>query len=286
LLRIGKKPTPEAGGDPTASPPWQSLLNDASHAAAQGRHHDALQNCDRAAMQGDQARYHAAVLRGDILLDLGDALGALSSYDSVADPSVPDATLDCARGVALFELVRFPEAENALISAVCGDSTLAHAHYVLGLIAEIMGTGHEVEHFRQARRLDPGLRTPHPQLSRIEFEKVIAQAAAALPEPVQQASDDIPIVISQLPLAGDLLSRNPPLSPTSGGMFVTPNEHRPTPPAGAPEPQPTMLLFKRNLERACSNREDLVDEIRNLVLHEVGHAMGLSDSELYELGLS
>ncbi len=264
---------------------WRDLLDEASQAHADGHDHDALQLCDRAAMCGEEARYFSAVMRGDVLIDLGDTSGALSSYDSVADPSVPDPDLDCARGVALFELVRFAEADNALRSATRGDPSLAEAHYTLGLLAEITGSGRDGEYFRQARRLDPGAYPPPIQLGRQEFESAVDEALAQLPEPVRKATQEVPIVIAEVPHPDDLVQSDPPLSPAMLGMFVGPSSAEVSVLDAPPEQQPTILLFKRNLERASHDRETLIREIRTTVLHEVGHAIGLSEADLFELGL-
>jgi predicted Zn-dependent protease with MMP-like domain len=48
---------------------------------------------------------------------------------------------------------------------------------------------------------------------------------------------------------------------------------------------PAIFLFQRNLERAARTREELVEQIRVTVLHEVGHLLGLSEEELHERGL-
>lgn len=264
---------------------WQDLLDEAEIALRELRHHDALQLCDRAAVQGDEARYFSALLRGDVLLDYGDAAGALSSYDSVADPGVADPELDLCRGLALFELVRFAEAENALGSAVRGDGNLAEAHYTLALIAEISGTGREVEHFRQARRLDVARFPPAPQLSRVEFEAVVDEALASLPDTIRTATRGIPVLIAEVVHPGDLVQADPPLSPRILGMFVGIAPRDLSILDAPPEQQPTILLFKRNLERACPDRGVLVAEVRKTVLHEVGHAIGLSEEELVEMGL-
>jgi predicted Zn-dependent protease with MMP-like domain len=264
---------------------WKDLLDVGVVALGEGRHHDALQLADRAAVQGHEARYFAAMLRGDILLDFGDAAAALSSYDSAAEPGVPDPELDLCRGLCLFELVRLPEAENALRSALRDDPHLAEAHYTLALIAEMSGTGDEVEHFRCARRLEPERFPPAPQLSRAEFEAVVEEALTSLPGTVRDATRSIPVLIAEVALASDLLAADPPLSPRILGMFVgiPPREVSVLEPP--PEQQPTILLFKRNLERACRDREVLVREVRTTVLHEVGHAIGLSEEALVEMGL-
>jgi tetratricopeptide (TPR) repeat protein len=260
---------------------WQDLLDDAAEALESGDHHEALQLCDQAAMAGDEARYHAAVLRGDVLLDLGDAAGALSSFETVADPTEEDPELDCARGVALFELGRLAEADNALRSAIRGNPELAEAHYTLGLIAELLGSGQEGEYFRRARRLDPDAYPPQPPVSRDEFEEAIGEAVARLKPGLRQALEHVPVLIAELPHPDDLRNAEPPLSPLSYGMFVG------TPPSlsgtvmDAPDAmQPAMVLFKRNLERGAVGHQALVDEIRRTVTHELGFALGLSEDEV------
>lgn len=265
---------------PPVSPPGDAWRRDMQHVerlTQGGRLHEALQLCDRIATRSDEACYHAAIARGNILLELGDPAGALSCFESVADPGTPDAQIDCARGIALFELCYLPEAEGALRSAIRGNPDLAEAHFVLGLVAELLGTGDEGEYFRRARRLAPErycLPTPR---SRQSFQGLVDLALAALPVPARAALHRIAVVVSELPTPGDLARSDPPASPTALGLFVG-NE---TTDRG-PEAQslPVILLFKRNLERALPDDVDLVREIRSTVLHEIGHALGWSEEQL------
>lgn len=247
----------------------QGLLAEARRALANRRVHDALQLCDRAALQSDDGRYEAARLRGDILLDLGDAKGALSSFDSVADPEVADPSLDCARGLALFELARLAEAENALRSAVRGDADLAEAHFTLGLIAELEGTGEENEHFRRARKLSPERFRPAGRMSTGAFEHAVAAAVVRLPEAVRQALAATPVLIADLPNPRDLVRHPASLSPMTFAMRVAIRA------LGDPiddvvPMKPALLLFKRNIERAYSAVEDVVDAVERTLREEFG----------------
>ena len=45
-----------------------------------------------------------------------------------------------------------------------------------------------------------------------------------------------------------------------------------------------ILVFKGPLERWCSTREELVEEIEVTVIHEVAHHFGIDDDRLHELG--
>lgn len=264
---------------------WRQLLDRADEAARDGRFEEALDACNRAALVNEEARYFAGFLRGDILMEIGDAAGALSAYDSVADPETVDPDLDCARGVALFELAMLPEAENALRSALGTSPDLAEAYFTLGLITEIKGGEATDSLFRQARQLAPDRYPPAQHMSHEAFEAVVAEALAELPDRVKEAIVNIPVLVEELPTIEELRAASPPLSPATLGMFVG------APPAqlsvldAAEAQQPVILLYKRNLEHAFPEREQLVKEVRLTVIHEVGHALGLSEAELHERGL-
>lgn len=246
---------------------WRDLLKRAETARHAGRYHEALQLSDRAAQLGEEARYHAALIRGDTLLELGDAASALSSYESIADPFVPDPYLDCARGLALFELAKLPEAENALRSAARGRPDLAEAYFTLGLIAEMQGTGEEVELFRMARRLEPDRYPATPQRSRKAFEALVERALEQLPPDLHSAVADVPVLVAEVPHPNDLNRSHPPVSPNALGMFIGGERYV----AGH---GPAILLFKRNLERAFPREEQLVAELRVTVQHELMRLVG------------
>lgn len=255
---------------------WNHLLNEGERLWREGRHHDALQPVDKAALASEDARYHAALLRGDILLDLGDAIGALSSYESVADPQIPDPVVDSARGIALFELSRFPEAANALRSALRGEPNLAEAHYTLGLLYELTGDARELDHLRIARSMSSERFPASLQLGREEFELLIEQAVDGLPTNVRMAIEKLPILVQELPHPEDLQNSTPPVSPRCLGLFVDLSPRFRSALDASMAEKTVILLFKRNLERACESPEQLVDEIRSTIVHEVRLALGLS----------
>lgn len=252
---------------------YKALLLAAKEAWAQTQVHDALQLCDRAALMGDAARHGAALLRGDILLDLGDAAGALSSYDSIADPSVPDSELDAARGMALLELARFAEAENALTSALRGSPDNADVLFALGLIAEMHHSGREVEFFRRARKLDPKRFAATPRLGHEGFEAVVAEALEGLPGPMRQFMTKVPVLVAEVPHPEEIKLPDPPVSPLAFGMWVALTVDGMTDSAALPRPR-GMLLFKRNLERASSDRAALIEHIQAFVQDELEEHLG------------
>ena len=253
---------------------WRVLLDEAELCLREQRLSDCLQFCDRAAMSGDEARYHAAILRGDVLMELGDPAGALSAYDSIADPDASDPDLDCARGIALFELGSLPEADNALRSALRGKPELAEAHYTLGLVAELLGTGEEVERFRQARRLAPDRFPAVAQMSRPDFERAIREALETLPETIRDVAEGLPILVAELPHPDDIRRSTPSTLPTATGVFVPslPPEHPMVLASGGYRSggsHPAIVLFKRNIERASREPDDVTIQIRETVVEEL-----------------
>lgn len=251
---------------------WQELLARAETELHRGAYHDALQLCDRAAQQGEDARYHAAMLRGDTLLNLGDPFAALSTYEAVADPDVPDPRVDCARGIALLEQGRFAEARHALQSASRGAPELPDAYFYLGLLAELLGTGEESQFYRRARHIDPERFPPYVQLSRTGFAEAVEDALQQLPAELQQRAAELQVVIAELPHPGDIQETSMPIFPLTRGVFVGWASLRSDEQQAPPEDAPTLVLFKRNLERQAADREGLVAAIRDVAEHELERA--------------
>ncbi len=45
-----------------------------------------------------------------------------------------------------------------------------------------------------------------------------------------------------------------------------------------------ITLFRKTIERICSTKEDMIEQINRTLLHEIGHHFGMSDKELRSLG--
>ena len=222
------------------------------------------------------------LLRGVALNQLGDCEGALDSFEQVllVDPDNDEARLE--RAIALFETCKFDQAFKAFeqISRDFADEPWSF-HY-LGLIAERRGQPSK-PWFEKAQRLDGDEFPPPVVLSDAEFAQAVSDAIANLPEHSRPAMANAVVEIEPLPSDEDL--REGSLSPTILGVFrgVPIDERSPTDPSHHQTARIT--LFKKNLERFARTRQDLLEEIRITVLHEVGHLLGLDEDELYERGL-
>jgi predicted Zn-dependent protease with MMP-like domain len=187
--------------------------------------------------------------------------------------------------VALFELCRFKEALEAFTALLADDEHGAHAHQHLGLLLERDGKLAEAEaHFKKARELSPDDFPPPQLLSEKDFRREVDKALAGLPADMRKDLGGVPVTVEDIPKSEDLLEGEPPLSPTILGLFRGPPiaEHC------SAEDGPvcrSVVLYRKNLARAVSSREELLEQIRVTLLHEIGHLRGEDDLELAARGL-
>lgn len=206
----------------------------------------------------------------------GDALGSLS-LALLHDPKDREARRE--RGVALFELCRFEEARAELfgLSALEPD---AWAEHYLGLIAERQKNEADAQkHFARATQLDPEAFRPSANANPDRFAQVVEEEVARLPLEVRRGLEKSAFAVEDLPRESDLKTVDPPLSPGILGLFKPPPEH-----AGRGG-KPSIILYRRNLARAARSDDELRREVRDTLLHEVGHLNGEDDDQLRERGL-
>ena len=240
-----------------------------------------------AAGQGDAERVQRfGVLCAMAANDLGLAEQALSYADGVLSTAPADAEAAWERALALFELCRFDEAQKAFQGRLSDPDQAAHAHQHLGLLLERKGQhGQAATHFAAARKLQPQ-DFPVPAVVPPErFQALLDAALAGLPADMKRDLQGVPVTAEDIPSDADLLANDPPLSPTILGIFRGP-------PLGAPcEPEAPGLacrsisLYRLNLGRAVSSPEELAEQVRTTLLHELGHLRGEDDSELAARGL-
>ncbi len=187
-------------------------------------------------------------------------------------------------GQLLFELGRFEEARRCLDAAVAMDPESGHAVYHLALVLERLDAGEEAGRaFVKANALDPD-RYPLPvEVDEQFFRKVASEAFENLPRSIRDYVEDVPILVEDWP-SPDLLSGEN-VSPQILGIYIgTPSTE--AEPSVQDQDVTRVVLFKRNLEKICHDRDDLVEQIQTTVRHEVGHHLGLSEEDLERLGLA
>jgi predicted Zn-dependent protease with MMP-like domain len=120
-------------------------------------------------------------------------------------------------------------------------------------------------------------------VSREEFNGYLKQAIAALPEQFARVLGEMPIEVRDRPTRKQLrsvgLDDDELLLGLYTGIAITERsvEH-------SGQMPDKVYLFQEDIELVSDSREQLVDEIRITLLHEIGHHFGLDEDELDELG--
>ena len=112
-------------------------------------------------------------------------------------------------------------------------------------------------------------------MSREEFEAAVDDALDSLPlDVVTQISDSNTVILVEEEPEGDeeLLGVFDGVPLTERGHFD-----------GLMEPG-RIIVFRGPLTRMASSREELEEQIRVTVLHEVGHLFGVEEERLHALG--
>ncbi len=226
-----------------------------------------------------------AVLEAQALNDLGRSEEALGRVEVALRHSPGRGDAMHEKGVALFDLSRFVEARAALERAVSIQPDDAYSHQILGLALEALGdlAGGDRE-LHKALALAPQELSAPVLIEVAEFKKEIETVVASLSKDRQARVRAIKIEIADLPDPADLAAVKPPFPPTILGLYRGPVGKPHTVPATDGE-APSIVLYRRNLARAVKSRSELSEQIRDTLLHEIGHLEGLDEDDLRRRGM-
>lgn len=219
-----------------------------------------------------------------ISLDEGEAERALQTLQG-AERSADPALFFHLRAVAHYELADLERARDDVRRALVVSPDVAESQALLAKTLEFLGDAEGAdEHTRLACEIDAE-RFPLPlEVTDEEFDALVESSLLELPAEVRRHLEELPVLVESLPAREILTAEKPPISPDVLGLFVgrhlLERTHSDLP--GAPG---AIYLFRRNLLRACSDREDLAREVRITVQHEVGHLLGLDEDDLEKWGL-
>jgi predicted Zn-dependent protease with MMP-like domain len=225
-------------------------------------------------------------LLGVGLLDLDETEAALPELRHTVELASDWPDAHSALAWAAFRICAFDEARSSAKATLALDPEAAEAHQLVGLLAERDGDeATAIQSFAEARRLDPE-RFPEPyEMGEDEFLDVAKQAVEEIDEPVRRVLDDTAFFVQAVPAEELLRDSDPPMDPQLLGLFVGRSLLEQSVQDSGSMPN-TLYLFQNNLERVASSREDLEEEIRITVLHEIGHHLGWDEDELAERGLA
>jgi predicted Zn-dependent protease with MMP-like domain len=220
-----------------------------------------------------------------VALDEGDPQAAIDALEG-AERSADPALFFHLRAMAAFELARFEGARDDARRALAVHPDLAEAHDLLSRAYEHLGDpDRAAEHSAEARAIDSTTYPEPLEVSDADFDALVVESLAELPAEIRRRLEEWPVVVEPLPSREMLTAEQPPLSPDLLGLFVGADLMRRSV-ADVPGSPGAIYLFRRNLLRACADREELKREVRITVQHEVGHLLGLDEDDLERWGLA
>jgi predicted Zn-dependent protease with MMP-like domain len=134
--------------------------------------------------------------------------------------------------------------------------------------------------WQQVRKLDLAAPPGPLAITEDEVERITLATLAELPAKIREHLEKVPILIDDAPSEHIVAEGwDPRILGLFTGIPLPDDGHLATPSIT------NILLFRKNLERSCSDAQQLHDEIRITVLHETAHYFGLDDDDLEALGL-
>lgn len=124
---------------------------------------------------------------------------------------------------------------------------------------------------------------PH-RVSKAQFAELVERALELLPPPFTQALEEVSIEIRDRPTRKELKSVG--LSPRDLllGLYVgRPLTERPLEAETGRLPD-VIYIFQDDVQQVARDENDLVEQVRITVLHELGHHFGMDEDDLEELG--
>lgn len=117
-----------------------------------------------------------------------------------------------------------------------------------------------------------------------DFWELVDRAVADLPEMFRQKLENISIAVEDYPSDEVLrsLRPRPPRHSLLGVYIGIPYTARPGFPVSGMMPD-RIELYQRNIEGICRTREEVVEQVRQTIIHEIGHYFGLDEKTLRRL---
>ncbi len=127
--------------------------------------------------------------------------------------------------------------------------------------------------------------TPPVSMSDAEFEAAVADGLDMIPEELATQMDNVVVLVADEPDPEQLSPQDYDANglPTLLGLYdgVPLTERDDSWSMVLPD---RIHIFKGPLQRWCTTREELVEEIAITVIHEIAHHFGIDDARLHELG--
>ncbi len=124
-------------------------------------------------------------------------------------------------------------------------------------------------------------------MDRARFRQLVANALDSLPPEFLERLENVAVIVEDVPPEQRSRSRLPaPRTPGPRklllGLFVgTPATHRSV--FSLSEGPARIVLYQDNIERVCRGDDEIRYQVRQTVIHEIGHYFGMSEEQLRDV---
>jgi predicted Zn-dependent protease with MMP-like domain len=116
------------------------------------------------------------------------------------------------------------------------------------------------------------------RISRREFEAIVEEALGQVPEAFRRYLDNVVVVVEEEPTDDDYDETDTPDDEELFGVFRGASFFERDRAVSTLPGQ--IAVFRGPILRSCATRGEAVREIRDTVVHELGHLLGLADEEM------
>lgn len=218
------------------------------------------------------------------LFELGDIAAALREYETVRKLDARDKEIDYWQARALFHAWRFDESEKMLALHKPKSNTRAGVLYYQALLADFRGDRAKAEQlFAKAAKEDPEEYPEPVRMPEAEVHSMLEDVLEALPRDVRKAIEGVDLAL--VPLPNPKIHASPDVDPLVLGVYRGVNLLEKSHTAIAAD-MDRIEIFQRNVERVVNDKDELREELRVTLLHEIGHHLGWDEDDLTAKGLN
>ncbi len=118
-------------------------------------------------------------------------------------------------------------------------------------------------------------------MERKRFERLVEDALAGLPDKFQTKLSNIAVIVESRPPRSRQRKENPHGRGLLLGIFQgVPLTQKSVFSATPPD---RIVLYQENIEAICRSDEEIKEQVRLTVLHEIGHYFGLDEEQLRDI---
>ena len=112
-------------------------------------------------------------------------------------------------------------------------------------------------------------------VERERFEQLANEVLESLPEPFRSRLSNLAIIVED----------SPPQEPYRGGLLLGlfSGVPRTLKSVFSADPPDHIFLYQKNIEAVCSDEREIRHQIRQTVIHELGHYFGMSEDQLRDV---